>query len=526
MAIKSASTRVSICGRGSGAKGGGSAVEQSSYIGREKMYNEYDGKTYYPKYSEDLVHNEVMLPENAPEEYSDPKVLWNSVEMNEKSSNAQLARIYKISLPNEWSYELATEVMRDYVKRIFVKEGMCAQFAIHDSENKKTGDRNLHCHILLTMRGIDENGKWLPKSKKEYLLDENGERIPLMDKKTGKQKVDSSNRKQWKSKKVSTNNWNSRENAKLWRKELVDTINTVNERIGLQDKWEHRSFKERGLDIEPQIHLGEKASALERAGIHTRRGDINRDIIKHNAVILKAKEALQSATENLENIKSIPVKVVKAIKNEILEMIRKIVERQNRLSLPIVKGEYIRRISNREALQKPELMEIFLKKCDIKTFNELSDFKVTQESQYNEMRAKRDYWLDQVARREALLETYEKYQPYIDIKKQSNSLKGWAKKRFDSKHIPELSYYDIYKAQLKELLYPNEKITPMKWRSELKTYKGHFESTKEKYSVLVSNLARIEVLLWNRSELNRMLENESNKERSLSLGKNKSSLSL
>ena len=49
MAIKSASTRVSICGRGSGAKGGCSAVEQSSYIGREKMYNEYDGKTYYPK---------------------------------------------------------------------------------------------------------------------------------------------------------------------------------------------------------------------------------------------------------------------------------------------------------------------------------------------------------------------------------------------------------------------------------------------------------------------------------------------
>ena len=115
------------------------------------MYNEYDGNTYYPKYSEDLVHTEVMLPENAPKEYENASVLWNSVEMIEKSSDAQLARTYKVELPNEWSYELATEVMRDYVKRNFVDLGMCAQFAIHDSENEKIGQRNLHCHILLTV---------------------------------------------------------------------------------------------------------------------------------------------------------------------------------------------------------------------------------------------------------------------------------------------------------------------------------------------------------------------------------------
>ena len=166
MAIKNISTRAQICGRSAKCHGGHSAVEQSSYISREKMYNEYDGNTYYPKYSEDLVHTEVMLPENAPKEYEDASVLWNSVEMIEKSSDAQLARTYKVELPNEWSYELATEVMRDYVKRNFVDLGMCAQFAIHDSENEKTGQRNLHCHILLTMRSIDENGKWMAKQKK------------------------------------------------------------------------------------------------------------------------------------------------------------------------------------------------------------------------------------------------------------------------------------------------------------------------------------------------------------------------
>jgi hypothetical protein len=111
MAVKSLSTRIAIIGRGAKCSGGSSAVDRSAYISRTTMYSEYDGTYYYPKYSEDLVHSEVMLPENAPEEYADPSVLWNSVEMREKNnSKAQLARSYKISIPNEWSYALLQKV--------------------------------------------------------------------------------------------------------------------------------------------------------------------------------------------------------------------------------------------------------------------------------------------------------------------------------------------------------------------------------------------------------------------------------
>ena len=84
MAIKNISTRAKICGRSANCQGGHSAVEQESYISRETMYCEYDGQTYYPKYSEDLVHSEVMLCENAPAEYADTKVLWNVIENIEK----------------------------------------------------------------------------------------------------------------------------------------------------------------------------------------------------------------------------------------------------------------------------------------------------------------------------------------------------------------------------------------------------------------------------------------------------------
>ena len=147
MTTKELSTRVDIVKRSKGQ----SAVDKAAYISRTTIKSEYDGVTYYPKYSEDLVHSEIMLPENAPEEYADRGTLWNAVELAEKSKNAQLARMYKVSLPNDWSYEFAVEVMRDYIKRNFVSQGMCADFAIHDSENEKH-QRNLHCHIMLTMR--------------------------------------------------------------------------------------------------------------------------------------------------------------------------------------------------------------------------------------------------------------------------------------------------------------------------------------------------------------------------------------
>jgi hypothetical protein len=120
-----------------------------------------------------------------------------------------VARMLKASLPNEWSYELAEEVVRDYVQRNFVDKGMCEDWAIHDSKNDK-GQRNLHIHILLTMHPLTENGEWGAKTKKVYVLDKNGERVPLIDKKTGQQKVDNRNRKQWKCQTVESTDWNSK----------------------------------------------------------------------------------------------------------------------------------------------------------------------------------------------------------------------------------------------------------------------------------------------------------------------------
>ena len=115
-----------------------------------------------------------MLPENAPPEYADRAVLWNTVEMSEKNSNAQLAHEVEVSLPRELTLEQSLSLVCDFVKHTFVEKGMCADVCVHDK-----GDGNPHAHIMLTLRPFNEYGTWAAKSKKEYILNKNRERIRL-----------------------------------------------------------------------------------------------------------------------------------------------------------------------------------------------------------------------------------------------------------------------------------------------------------------------------------------------------------
>ena len=476
------------------------------------MENEYDGKKYYPKYSEDLVYCEVMLPPNAPREFLEPSVLWNNVEMTEKGDNAQLARTFRVELPNEWSYELAKEVMHDYIQRNFVDEGMCVQFAIHDSENKNTGQHNLHCHMMMTLRSLDEQGKWMPKQKKVYLTDESGERIPLIDKATGKQKVDSRNRKQWKCKTVSTNDWSNREKVRLWRTDFAKTINDVNSRMGKTENfWEHRSFKKLGLDIEPQIHLGEKASALERAGIPSFRGNVNREIIERNKRIEEAKAACEAAKKALETIVAVPAHIVTMIINEIVAMIRKAAERnKDKLKLPKFGTKYFARISDRNFFQDREKMEEFVSKLGLNTFEEMNAFKKNQESVYKELIVARNRMSDRKIYLESLLAKYGKLAPLEKYNKTLWSLRGREFNRYKKDHFIELTQYDVYKSELKGMIQgENKNVTPSKWRTELDKLDQDYAQVAKQLSDTTINLAAVEVLEHNRKELNRILENES-----------------
>ena len=161
---------IGIVSRGKGK----SAVAAAAYRSGEKITNEWDGMTHDYTRKRGVVHTEILLPPHAPPSFSDRSTLWNSVELYEKAGNAQLAREIDAALPIELSREEQIRLVREYCSSQFVSRGMCVDFAIHDTDSG-----NPHCHIMLTMRPLDERGAWAAKSKKEYDLDENGERIRL-----------------------------------------------------------------------------------------------------------------------------------------------------------------------------------------------------------------------------------------------------------------------------------------------------------------------------------------------------------
>ena len=502
---KQASTRFSIVKRSKGQ----SAVEKASYISRSVLVSEFDGQTYRPKYHEDLVHSEITLPLNAPKEYADRATSWNSVELSEKGQKSQLARMLKASLPNEWSYELAEEVVRDYVQRNFVDKGMCADWAIHDSENDK-GQRNLHIHVLLTMRPITENGEWGAKQKKIYDLDENGEKIPVIDKKTGQQKVDKRNRKQWKCHTADSTDWNSKENAKMWRKDLADTINATNEQLGIAFHWEHRSFKEQGIDREPTIHIGAVANALERKGIQTERGNINREIIRNNMLLEQAKEMLMLAKQELHSAQYAKIKnAAVSVKNEVMEMIAKVRERKGRLDLPIVSGKHLRKISDRTALQSADNAEKFITTRKIDSFESLARFTADTEQKYGQLDNVRLSKGQKLSRLKELSKMYALYEPYRTTYKESQSLKGLAKVKFDREHKESLTKYSEMRERLQNLLEQGEKITPKQWKAEIQSLQSEYDSISKEKSKTATELAYAEVISYNKKNLERELQNES-----------------
>jgi len=240
--------------------GGKSAVGAAAYRAGEKITNDYDGKTHDYTKKGGVVHTETLLPDHAPREYADRAVLWNAVEKIEKAKNSQLAREIEVALPQELTLEQNISLAREYAEKHFVAAGMCADVCVHDK-----GDGNPHAHIMLTMRPIEPDGTWGAKSKKQYILDESDERIRL---KSG----------EYKSRKVSAVDWNEQSKAEEWRKGWADCVNSALQAENVAERIDHRSYERQGVDKIPSVHMGVAASQMEKKGIKTERGNLNREI--------------------------------------------------------------------------------------------------------------------------------------------------------------------------------------------------------------------------------------------------------
>ena len=251
---------------------GKSAVAAAAYRSGERLINEYDGMTHDYTRKRDVVHSEIMLPAQAPVDFSDRSVLWNSVEKIEKHRRAQLAREIEIALPNELDRAEQIKLVWDYCQKNFVDAGMCTDFSIHDPKGEQ---ENVHAHIVLTMRLLDENGTWGDKQKKEYRCST-----------------------------IPATNWNEQTKAEEWREAWAGFANRALEKNAIPQKLDHRSYERQDIDQIPTIHLGVAASQMERRGIMTEKGNLNRIIRQDNRLIRELKAKVCKLTQWLKEMVS------------------------------------------------------------------------------------------------------------------------------------------------------------------------------------------------------------------------------
>ena len=232
---------------------GRSAVAAAAYRSASRLFDERTEQPFDYSRKSGVLHSEILLPDAAPERWSDRQVLWNEVEWGEKRKDAQLAREIEFALPREIQPADGIELARAFVEREFVQRGMVADLNVHCD----IGDDGLprpHAHVMLALREVGADGFG-----------------------------------------AKARDWNSTALLEHWREAWAEHVNARLAELDHDIRIDHRSLKDQGIDLEPQFKIGPAAARFEARGRASERADQHRDIARRNGERL-----LQNPTAALE----------------------------------------------------------------------------------------------------------------------------------------------------------------------------------------------------------------------------------
>ena len=342
---------IKIISRGKGR----SAVACAAYRSGTKLTDLATGKIFDYSNKPGVVFSEVLLPENAPAAFAvDRNILWDAVERKETRSDARLAREVEVALPREFTRQEQIDTVREYIIKNFVREGMCADWALHDKR-----DGNPHAHIMLTTRAFTRNGKWAEKSRTIYKLDPNGQKVPLIDPETGEQKVrvrkGKGVEKLWQTEKVPANDWNDRSKAEEWR---AAWATECNRRLDRQHQIDHRSYARQAVEQEPTIHEGYAARKMESEGRVSDRCEINRETKALNEQHTRSLEVANgelynAASEHLRLYRDV-IRDLESESKELSGAIQQAEDAERALSAPVERCKPWERAKRKEQAEQRE----------------------------------------------------------------------------------------------------------------------------------------------------------------------------
>ncbi len=236
---------------------GRSAVAAAAYRSASELADERVGRSHDYTAKEGVVHSEIMLPAGAPERWQSvddtPEAvraarerLWNEVEAIERRKDAVLAREVEFALPRELSQAEGIALAQEFVRRQFVSRGMVADLNVHWSK-EPDGEVKPHAHVMLSMREI--NGDGFGKKQRA---------------------------------------WNDVGLLRDWREGWAELANARLAELGHDIRIDHRSFRDQGIELEPQHKIGPAGARREERGEDAERAAEHRAIARRNGEALSA----------------------------------------------------------------------------------------------------------------------------------------------------------------------------------------------------------------------------------------------
>ena len=464
---------------------GQSAVAAAAYRAGEKLHSEYYGEDSDYTRKGGVICSEILLPSHAPPEHADHETLWNAVEKAERGKKAQLAYSFDIALQNEFSMQENIDLARQFLLDNFVNRGMVADFAVHQPDKEDGGISNPHFHVMCPIRPMEPNGKWGNKQRREYVLDEHGERV-----------LDEAGNYVFNA--VPTTDWGKPETLEAWRQAWAEMCNAKFAEKGLDCRIDHRSFERQGVEQIPTQHEGPTVRAMEAKGIRTDKGDLNRFIRKTNALLREAKEKIAALIGWLKDVKAELAKPQPPMLNDLLAL-----HCANRN-----KGAYSNKAKNANLQRYAEAFS-FLQSKNLYTVDDL-------ESTLHAMQDKIDTLKKSASSKQARIKEVDELLRMVDYYKSGNpaadKLKSIrfekSRQKYKSEHDNELRTFYMAERKLKPY-FKDGKLPITAWRREREQLEQEYRDIQSELSPLHADAKKLWTIHYNIYEVQHEQERQN-----------------
>lgn len=414
-----------------------------------------------------MICSEILLPPHAPERFFDRETLWNEVEKIEQHPKAQLAYSFDIALQNEFSMEENRQLVRQFLQDEFISRGMIVDYAIHEKDAGEDCIQNPHFHVLCPIRPLNPDGSWGNKQRREYLLDEHGNRIP-------------DGKGDYEFKAVPSTDWSSPERLEARRQAWAELCNSKFKEKGLPELIDNRSYARQGIKQIPTVHEGPAVRQMEASGIATDKGSLNQLIRATNQ---KLREIARRIKEIMTGLAEIKEKLIEPESPVLATLLQQFMEQRNA-------GAWSQkaRIGN---LKEFSHLILLLEKRGIVTLADFESYMKGYQEKSATMTAALNEKSNRMKELSELIRFAGEFKRLAPIYEEWNDIRfKKARENFKAEHEREINLFLLSKRKL-DAAVPDHKLPLRAWQKELDKLTTEYEAESEQLKPIREELKEL-----------------------------------